>query len=115
MTKFNWTYAALAILGFTILADSLLRGFQVPGFDAWVGLGAVVLYTPLAYFVWRGSEWALVISIILYFVEKGAATVLSVESRSLGAAFASPLWEVLAITIFYMAYKKVDVSISSRN
>lgn len=59
--------AALLILGSMVLTV-LLAKFGVISYDA---VYSAIIYVPLAFFVWKGHRWALIMMMILWTFEKG--------------------------------------------
>ena len=59
--------SALLILGSMILT-AILAAFRVVSSDAIYG---AVIYFPLAFFIYRGHRWAMIVMMVLWTLEKG--------------------------------------------
>lgn len=59
--------STLLILGSMILTVALAK-FEVIPYDAVYGS---IIYLPIAFFIWRGHRWAMIVMMILWTFEKG--------------------------------------------
>jgi len=59
--------SALLILGSMILTVVLAK-FDVVSYDAVYG---AIIHLPLAFFIWKGHRWAMIVMIALWTFEKG--------------------------------------------
>ena len=81
--------SALLILGSMILT-AVLSKLDVVSFDAVYG---AIIYLPLAFFIWKGHQWAMIAMVVLWTVEKGYQVYAS-------AGVSSPIVPIIWWAIF---------------
>lgn len=90
--------SALLILGSMILTVILAK-FGMVSYDA---VYSAVIYLPLAFFIWKGHRWAMVIMIILWTFEKGYQVYATAGESSPIVAI---IWWAIFVGYFVNAFK----------
>jgi len=90
--------SALLILGSMILTVVLAK-FDVVSYDAVYG---AIIYLPLAFFIWKGHRWAMIVMIALWTFEKGYQVYATAGESSPIVAI---IWWAIFVGYFVNALK----------
>lgn len=90
--------SALLILGSMILTVILVK-FDVVSYDAVYG---AIIYLPLAFFIWKGHRWAMIVMIVLWTFEKGYQVYATAGESSPIVAI---IWWAIFVGYFVNAFK----------
>lgn len=89
--------SAILILGSMILT-AILAAFRVVSSDAIYG---AVIYLPLAFFIYRGHRWAMIVIMVLWTLEKG----YQLYSSSTTAPIIPVIWWFIFMDYFVNAFR----------
>lgn len=87
--------SSLLIL-FAIVITAIL--YFVKFVDLSAIIAAVIIYLPLAYFVYRGKKWALIGAMLIWTLDKGFQLITAPNILVI-------IWWIAFMTYFYKAYK----------
>jgi len=94
----------LAVFFLVMLVVSLLIGyFSVSYFSFEDVLYSFIIYIPLAYFIYKGHRWAMIVMIIMWTLEKGYQLVATTPVGRLGIL--TLVWWYIVVAYLYKAIK----------
>lgn len=107
----GWTEALRKQASLLLLASITLTGilapFNILGIDWTSFFSAVVIYLPLAIFMFKGHRWAFIVGMVLWTIEKGYSFYLVTQytSPNIFMFFMVFVWWATFMKVFWQAFK----------
>lgn len=114
----SWRKISALLIAGSILSTIII---SATGLVSWVdSTGRVLIYLPIAFFVYRGNKWGILLMMIFWTLEKVISATYIFSSNTIGTGLIITLfWWSLLMKFFYGAFvventrKRFDPSINS--